>query len=68
MQETVPMFFAGLPGGPEMLIILAIVVLLFGAQKLPKLARSTGQSIGEFRRGREEIETELTATTEGGDE
>jgi sec-independent protein translocase protein TatA len=64
MQETAPMFVGGLPGGPEMLIILAIVVLLFGAQKLPKLARSTGQSIGEFKRGREELEEELTESVE----
>ncbi|WP_224332178.1 Sec-independent protein translocase subunit TatA/TatB [Haloprofundus halobius] len=51
--------FGGLPGGPEMLIILLIVVLLFGANKLPELARSTGQAMGEFRRGRDEIEQEL---------
>ncbi|QCJ47849.1 twin-arginine translocase TatA/TatE family subunit [Haloprofundus sp. MHR1] len=51
--------FGGLPGGPEMLIILLIVVLLFGANKLPELARSTGQAMGEFQRGREETEQEL---------
>ncbi|WP_224447174.1 Sec-independent protein translocase subunit TatA/TatB [Haloprofundus salilacus] len=51
--------FGGLPGGPEMLIILLIIVLLFGANKLPELARSTGQAMGEFRRGRDEIEQEL---------
>jgi sec-independent protein translocase protein TatA len=33
--------------------------LLFGANKIPKLARSTGQAMGEFKRGREEIEEEL---------
>jgi sec-independent protein translocase protein TatA len=49
----------GLPGGPEMLIILAIAVLLFGANKLPKLARSSGEALGEFKKGRQEIETEL---------
>jgi sec-independent protein translocase protein TatA len=51
--------FGMIPGGPEMIVILLIVVLLFGANKLPKLARSSGQALGEFRRGREEIETEL---------
>ena len=44
----------GIPAGPELLIILLVLVLLFGANKIPKLARSTGQAIGEFRRGREE--------------
>jgi sec-independent protein translocase protein TatA len=56
--------FPGIPGGPELLIVLLIVVLLFGANKLPKLARSSGQAMGEFRRGREEIETELREVAE----
>jgi len=51
--------FGGIPVGPELLIILLIIVLLFGAQKIPKLARSAGQSIGEFKKGREELESEL---------
>jgi len=52
--------FIGLPGGPELLVILLLVVLLFGANKLPKLARSSGQAMGEFKRGRDQIESELT--------
>jgi len=36
-------------GTTEMLVILAIVVLLFGATKLPRLARGLGQSIKEFK-------------------
>jgi sec-independent protein translocase protein TatA len=42
-----------------LLIVLFVLVLLFGANKIPKLARSTGQAMGEFKRGREEIEEEL---------
>lgn len=57
-MALVPLF-GMLPGGPEMIVILLIVVLLFGANKLPKLARSSGQALGEFKRGREEIEEEL---------
>jgi sec-independent protein translocase protein TatA len=49
----------GLPGGPELIIVLFVLVLLFGANKIPKLARSTGQAMGEFRKGREEVEEEL---------
>jgi sec-independent protein translocase protein TatA len=37
--------------GPDILIILAIVLLLFGSTKLPKLARSLGESKLEFHRG-----------------
>jgi len=49
----------GLPGTQEMMIILLIAVLLFGANKIPKLARSTGEAMGEFQKGREEVESEL---------
>ena len=42
-----PMFAA--PGGMELLIILAIVVLIFGAAKLPELARGTGQALRIFK-------------------
>jgi sec-independent protein translocase protein TatA len=58
MEASIPAF-VGIPGGPELLIILGIAVLLFGANKLPGLARSSGQAIGEFRKGREEIEAEI---------
>lgn len=60
MLTTLPLFGA-IPGGPEMLIILLVLVLLFGANKIPKLARSTGQAMGEFKKGREEVEDELQA-------
>jgi sec-independent protein translocase protein TatA len=38
-------------GGPELLIVLAIALLLFGGTKLPSLARSLGQAKNEFHRG-----------------
>jgi|LJSS01.1.fsa_nt_gb sec-independent protein translocase protein TatA len=38
-------------GLPEILIILLIILLLFGARKLPELARGLGQSAREFRKG-----------------
>jgi len=49
----------GIPGGPEVLLLLLLAVLLFGANKIPKLARSSGQAIGEFQKGREQVEQEL---------
>lgn len=39
----------GMPQGAEWLIILAIVVLVFGAAKLPELARGTGQALRIFK-------------------
>jgi sec-independent protein translocase protein TatA len=38
-------------GGGELVLIFAVVVLLFGAKKLPGLARGFGQSIKEFKKG-----------------
>jgi sec-independent protein translocase protein TatA len=53
---------AGL-GAPELIIILAVIILLFGARKLPELAGSIGKSIKEFRRATDESdEDERTAT------
>ena len=45
MVSLLPLQF-GIPGGPELLVILLIAVLLFGANKIPKLARSTGGRTG----------------------
>jgi TatA/E family protein of Tat protein translocase len=52
-------FGIGNLGGPDLLIILLIVLILFGAKKLPDLARSLGQSMNEFRKAREDIDREL---------
>ena len=40
--------------GPELIIILVVVLLLFGAAKLPQLARSLGASDKEFKKGIDE--------------
>ncbi|RLG58578.1 MAG: twin-arginine translocase TatA/TatE family subunit [Candidatus Hydrothermarchaeota archaeon] len=45
-------------GGQELLVIFLIILLLFGANKLPELARSLGQAKREFKRGIEEGEEE----------
>jgi len=44
----------------EMVVILIIVLVLFGAKKLPELARGVGKSMGEFKKAREEFEREIT--------
>ena len=45
-------------GFPELLVILLIVLLLFGAKRLPEIARGLGKSIHEFKKGIKEIETD----------
>ena len=37
--------------GPEWIVVLVVLVLLFGAKKLPELARSVGKSTSEFKKG-----------------
>jgi TatA/E family protein of Tat protein translocase len=44
----------GIPQGGELLVILVILLLLFGASRLPKLARSMGQAGKEFKHGLKE--------------
>ncbi len=46
-------------GTGELLIILAIVLLLFGAKKLPELARGLGRGISEFKKAAGEVSEEL---------
>lgn len=41
-------------GVPELLIVLAVILLLFGSTRLPKLARSLGQASKEFKKGVDE--------------
>ena len=52
-------FGIGNLGGPDLFIILLIVLVLFGAKKLPDLARSVGQSLNEFKKAREDFDREL---------
>lgn len=47
-------------GMPEMVMIFIVILLLFGAKKLPELARGVGKSMGEFKKARDEFEREIT--------
>jgi sec-independent protein translocase protein TatA len=47
-------------GGPDLIVILGIVLLLFGAKKLPELARGMGQAVREFTKAKDEFEREVT--------
>ena len=50
----------GMPSMPELLIILAIIVLLFGAKKIPDLAKGIGSGIKNFKKAMKEDEEETT--------
>ncbi len=55
----IPSLAFGLPAGPEWLAIIFVVLLLFGAKKLPELARGLGKSIGEFKKAKDEFTNEI---------
>ena len=50
-------------GYQELLLILVIVLILFGAQRLPDLAKSLGSSVKEFKKGVSEITKDDTSAT-----
>src|ERR1051326_6627823 len=52
--------FAALLGGWEIVLILAVVLILFGAKKLPELAKGLGQGIKEFKKATSEVRDEIT--------
>ena len=52
-------FALGMPGGPEMIFIVFVILLLFGAKKIPDLARGMGKGIREFKDATKEIKKEV---------
>ena len=57
-------FAFGMPGGWEMVVIVLVVLLLFGAKKIPELARGLGRGIREFKDATREIKENVEETTE----
>ena len=57
---TIQSIFLAMPGGSEILIIIVLaVVFIFGAKKIPELAKTLGKAKGEFEKGKLEGEKEL---------
>ena len=59
-----PVAFLPNIGTTELIIIFFVVLLLFGAKKLPELARGMGRSIKEFKKATSEIEEEVRTAIE----
>jgi sec-independent protein translocase protein TatA len=67
MIATLPGFHSflafGIPSGPDLLILLVIVLVLFGAKRLPELARGLGQSVNEFKKAKDEFDKEVSKSS-----
>lgn len=55
----------GMPGGWEWIIIILVVLLFFGAKKIPELARGLGRGIREFKDATKEIKDEIEEGVKG---
>ncbi|MFY0651431.1 MAG: twin-arginine translocase TatA/TatE family subunit [Cyclobacteriaceae bacterium] len=49
----------GMPGGWELVIIVLVIILLFGAKKIPELAKGLGKGIREFKDATKDIKSEI---------
>ena len=56
--------YAAMPGGWEMVVIAIVILLLFGAKKLPELARGLGQGIREFKGAVDGVKDEINDAKE----
>ena len=65
-MSTCPLSFAFIEGigGPELLMIMFVVLLLFGGQKLPELAKGMGKSLREFKKAASGVEEEFKRAIE----
>ncbi len=54
-----PVLLISLPGGSEVFLIVLVILLLFGAKKIPELARGLGKGIREFKDASREIQREI---------
>ena len=59
--------FAGMPGGWEIALIALVILLIFGAKRLPGLARGLGQGIREFKGAVDGVKDELKDVQESVD-
>ena len=69
MPSNLQPFIAGVfgLGGPEIALILFLILLLFGAKRLPDLARGFGKSIREFKKATSEVEDDIRSAIDEAD-
>jgi len=57
-----PIFLFSL-GAPEIILVLLVILVLFGARKIPEMMQGLGKGIKEFKKATRDIESEITNTT-----
>ena len=62
-----PTEMLGMIGTQDMILFVLVMLLLFGAKKLPELARGLGKTMGEFKKAREEFDHEITQAVAQGE-
>jgi sec-independent protein translocase protein TatA len=55
-------------GGPEIILILLVVFVFFGAKKIPEIAKGLGEGIREFRKAARDVQSEVEKDTKKPDE
>ena len=53
------MILISMPGGGELIIILVIVLILFGAKRIPEIAAGLGKGIREFKKSLKDVQSEI---------
>lgn len=61
LTMTLPLFLGGI-GLPEIIAILVIILLFFGAKKIPELMKSLGKGVKSFKEGVNEVEKDLSVS------
>ena len=59
MTELLQILLFGMPGGPELLLIVLFAIIFFGAKKIPELARGLGKGIREFKEASKEVKDNI---------
>jgi sec-independent protein translocase protein TatA len=62
MEMSNVLAFIGGLGGSEIMVIMLVILLLFGAKRIPELARGMGKGIREFKDATKEIKTEIESS------
>lgn len=59
LLSLISVFLIGMPGGPELILIIVVVLLMFGGKKIPELMRGIGRGMREFKDAKDNVKSEI---------